>query len=165
MPYLGSREEQDKLSTWGYIYGFAGGSLLLIFHLILLLGPFNWDTDFKLAVIFVTSALWWWGFGALIFKWTPEPEIPSELEWYSLGENNFKRVMGASKLAYGQVFKTAREIRKFKVLAFFLIAYLLFYDGVNTIASMASAFGESVLRIDPSMNLSLIHISEPTRRS
>ena len=156
MPYLGSRDEQDKLSTWGYIYGFAGGSLLLIFHLILLLGPFNWDTDFKLAVIFVTSALWWWGFGALIFKWTPEPEIPSELEWYSLGENNFKRVMGASKLAYGQVFKTAREIRKFKVLAFFLLAYLLFYDGVNTIASMASAFGESVLRIDPSMNIMLL---------
>ena len=57
MPYLGSRDEQDKLSTWGYIYGFAGGSLLLVFHLILLLGPFNWDTDFKLAVIFVTSCL------------------------------------------------------------------------------------------------------------
>ncbi|MED6298204.1 MAG: MFS transporter, partial [Candidatus Thermoplasmatota archaeon] len=156
MPYLGSRDEQDKLSTWGYIYGFAGGSLLLIFHLILLLGPFNWDTDFKLAVIFVTSALWWWGFGALIFKWTPEPEIPSELEWHSLGKNNLKRVIGASKLAYGQVFKTAREIRKFKVLAFFLLAYLLFYDGVNTIASMASAFGESVLRIDPSMNIMLL---------
>ena len=151
MPYLGSRDEQDKLSTWGYIYGFAGGSLLLIFHLILLLGPFNWDTDFKLAVIFVTSALWWWGFGALIFKWTP-----AELEWYSLGENNLKRVIGASKLAYGQVFKTAREIRKFKVLAFFLLAYLLFYDGVNTIASMAIAFGESVLRIDPSMNIMLL---------
>ena len=73
-----------------------------------------------------------------------------------MGENNLKRVIGASKLAYGQVFKTAREIRKFKVLAFFLIAYLLFYDGVNTIASMASAFGESVLRIDPSMNIMLL---------
>jgi hypothetical protein len=38
----------------------------------------------------------------------------------------------------------------------FLIAYLLFYDGVNTIASMASAFGESVLRIDQSMNIMLL---------
>ena len=119
MPYLGSRDEQDQLSTWGYIYGFAGGSLLLIFHLILLLGPFNWDTNFKLSAVFVTSSLWWWGFGGLMFKWTPEPEIPSELEWHSFGDNNLKRMIGASKLAYSEVFKTFLEIRKFKVLAFF----------------------------------------------
>ncbi|CAI8367937.1 MAG: Uncharacterised protein [Euryarchaeota archaeon UBA443] len=91
-----------------------------------------------------------------MFKWTPEPEIPSELEWHSFGDNNLKRMIGASKLAYSEVFKTFMEIRKFKVLAFFLIAYLLFYDGVNTIASMASAFGESVLRINTDMNIMLL---------
>ena len=155
MPYLGTREDQDKVSTWGYMYGFMGGSILLIFHLIILLGGF-WDTNFTIAVVFVTSALWWWGFGALMFKWTPEPEIASDLEWESLGKNNFSRVVGAAKLAYGQVITTAIEIRKFKVLAFFLLAYLLFYDGVNTIASMASAFGESVLRLNPSMNVMLL---------
>jgi len=155
MPYLGSREDQDKVSTWGYMYGFMGGSMLLIFHLIILLGGF-WDTNFTISVVFVTSALWWWGFGALMFKWTPEPEIASDLEWESLGKNNFSRVVGAAKLAYGQVITTAIEIRKFKVLAFFLLAYLLFYDGVNTIASMASAFGESVLRLNPSMNVMLL---------
>ena len=171
MPYLSSRDNQDEVSTWGYMYGFMGGSMLLIFHLAILMGPFNWDTNFKLAVIFVTSSLWWWGFGALMFKWTPEPEIVSDLEWdslrgslfipytkfrISLGENNFSRFIGAATIAYGQVVTTAREIKKFKVLAMFLIAYLLFYDGVNTIASMASAFGESVLRIDQSMNIMLL---------
>ena len=156
MPYLGKREDQDKVSTWGYMYGFMGGSMLLIFHLIVLLGPFTWDTDFKLAVIFVTSALWWWGFGVLIFKWTPEPEIAEHAEWESFGKNNVQRVWGATIVAYRQVFTTAKEIRKFKVLAFFLVAYLLFYDGVNTIASMASAFGESILRLDPSMNVILL---------
>ena len=148
MPYLGGKEMQDHVSTYGYVYGFAGGSLLLMFHLVLLLGPFNWDTNFKLAVIFVTSSLWWWGFGALMFKWTPEPEIETTMEW-----DGFRP---AVKLAYGQVFQTAREIKKFKVLALFLVAYLLFYDGVNTIASMASAFGESVLRLDTSMNIMLL---------
>ena len=147
MPYLGEREDQDKVSTWGYMYGFMGGSVLLIFHLIILLGEF-WDTNFTIAVVFATSALWWWGFGALMFKWTPEPEIHSDMEWNG--------VLDATKVAYGQVIKTAIEIRKFKVLAFFLLAYLLFYDGVNTIASMASAFGESVLRLNPSMNVMLL---------
>ena len=155
MPYLGKREDQDKVSTWGYMYGFMGGSMLLIFHLIILLGGF-WDTNFTIAVVFVTSSLWWWGFGALMFKWTPEPEISSDMEWESLGKNNLLRIFGAAKIAYVQVYKTAKEIRKFKVLAFFLLAYLLFYDGVNTIASMASAFGESVLRLNPSMNVMLL---------
>nr|AIF02529.1 major facilitator permease superfamily protein (UMF1) [uncultured marine group II/III euryarchaeote KM3_157_F12] len=148
MPYLSDRENQDEVSTWGYMYGFMGGSMLLIFHLAILMGPFNWDTNFKLAVIFVTSALWWWGFGMLMFKWTPEPEIHSEMEWEGFTKT--------AKEAYAQVFQTLVEVKKFKVLATFLIAYLLFYDGVNTIASMASAFGESVLRIDQSMNIMLL---------
>jgi len=156
MPFLSDRENQDQVSTWGYMYGFMGGSILLIFHLVILMGPFDWDTNFRLAVIFVTSSLWWWGFGALMFKWTPEPEISSDLEWNSLGKNNFSRFVGAATIAYGQVAQTAREIKKFKVLALFLIAYLLFYDGVNTIASMASAFGDSVLRLDQKMNIMLL---------
>ena len=148
MPYLAEKRCMDHVSSRGYAYGFMGGSLLLIFHLIILMGPFGWDTNFRLAAIFVTSALWWWGFGMLMFKWTPEPEIPSTMEWQGLGH--------ATKMAYGQVFQTFTEIKKFKVLALFLAAYLLFYDGVNTIASMASAFGESVLRLDPSMNILLL---------
>ena len=129
------------------MYGFMGGSMLLIFHLIVLLGKF-WDTNFTLAVIFVTSSLWWLGFGMVMFKWTPEPEIASNHEWEGFAKT--------AKSAYGQVFTTLKEIRKFKVLGLFLFAYLLFYDGVNTIASMAAAFGESVLRLDPSMNIMLL---------
>ena len=147
MPYMADRRCQDHVSTWGYMYGFMGGSQLLIFHLIMLLGGF-WDTNFTLAVIFVTSALWWLGFGMLMFKWTPEPEIPATEEWQGIGKTVTE--------AYSQVFKTLQEIKKFKVLALFLFAYLLFYDGVNTIASIASAFGESVLRLDPSMNIMLL---------
>ena len=148
MPYMADRRCQDHVSTWGYMYGFMGGSILLVFHLILLQGPLDWDTNFKLAVIFVTSSLWWLGFGILMFQWTPEPEIPSNHEWEGFGKT--------AKSAYAQVFKTLKEIRKFKVLALFLLAYLLFYDGVNTIASIASAFGESVLRLNPAMNIMLL---------
>ena len=149
MPYLAPRKCQDHVSTWGYAYGFMGGSMLLIFHLIILQAPFiEWDWKFKMAVIFATSSIWWWGFGLLMFKWTPEPEIPSTMEW--------KGIKDATKIAYYQVFTTFKEIKRFKVLAFFLLAYLLFYDGVNTIASMASAFGESVLRLNQSMNVMLL---------
>ena len=38
----------------------------------------------------------------------------------------------------------------------YLLAYLLFYDGVNTIASMASAYGDSVLRLSLQLNIYLL---------
>ena len=148
MPYLADKRCMDHVSSKGYAYGFMGGSMLLIFHLIILLGPFGWDGNFRLSTIFVTSALWWWGYGYLMFKWTPEPEIPSEMEWEGLKH--------ATKVAYGQVFTTFKEIRKFKILAMYLLAYLLFYDGVNTIASMASAYGDSVLRLSLQLNIYLL---------
>ena len=148
MPYLAEKRCMDHVSSKGYAYGFMGGSMLLIFHLVLLLGPFGWDSNFRLSAIFVTSALWWWGFGYLMFKWTPEPEIPSQMEW--------EGVVSAAKVAYGQVFTTFKEIKRFKILAMYLLAYLLFYDGVNTIASMASAYGDSVLRLSLQLNIYLL---------
>lgn len=148
MPYLAEKRCMDHVSSKGYAYGFMGGSMLLIFHLVLLLGPFGWDSNFRLSAIFVTSALWWWGFGYLMFKWTPEPEIPSSMEW--------EGVVSAAKVAYGQVFTTFKEIKRFKILAMYLLAYLLFYDGVNTIASMASAYGDSVLRLSLQLNIYLL---------
>ena len=48
--------------------------------------------------------------------------------------------MNLVKFSYGQVFSTFKEIKKFKVLALYLVAYLLFYDGVNTVNGIASAF-------------------------
>ena len=148
MPYLAEKRCMDHVSSKGYAYGFMGGSMLLIFHLVLLLGPFGWDSNFRLSAIFVTSALWWWGFGYLMFKWTPEPEIPSNMEW--------EGVVSAAKVAYGQVFTTFKEIKRFKILAMYLLAYLLFYDCVNTIASMASAYGDSVLRLSLQLNIYLL---------
>lgn len=147
MPYLAEKRCMDHVSSWGYAYGYMGGSLLLLMHLgILLASP--WEINFKLSVIFVTSSLWWWGFGALLFKWTPEPEIPSEMEW-----EGFRK---AAIFAYSEVAKTFTEIKKFRILTLYLVAYLLFFDGVNTIASMASVFGEVVLRLDKKMNIVLL---------
>lgn len=153
MPYMAKKEHMDRVSSWGYAYGFIGGSTLLLVHLgVLLASPL--DSNVNLAIVFVTSSLWWWGFGAMMFKWTPEPEIPKPAEFK--GDTTFAQVLSATKMAYAQVWTTLREIRRFKVLAFFLLAYLLFYDGVNTINGMASAFGESVLRINPVMNIALL---------
>jgi UMF1 family MFS transporter len=150
MPYLADRRCMDRVSSMGYAYGFMGGSLLLLIHLAVLIGPLpeSISTDMKLSFVFVTSGLWWLGWGVPMFRNCPEPEISDPME--------YEGAIPAAKMAFKEIAKTFREIKKFRVLALYLVAYLLFYDGVNTIAAMASAFGESVLRINPSMNIVLL---------
>ena len=150
MPYLADKRAMDHVSSWGYAYGFMGGSLLLLVHLGLLLAS-PLDGKINLSLVFITSSMWWWGFGLKMFRDTPEPEIVGE-------EMSFDSVKDAVKFSFGEIRKTMGEIKKFRVLATYLFAYLMFYDGVNTINGMASAFGESVLRINPSMNIALLLI-------
>ena len=107
-----------------------------------------------LTFVFVTSALWWLGFGLPLFRNTPEPQIPKPTQYHSMSE--------AAADGIREVRKTFGEVRKFKVLAIFLASYLLFYDGINTINSMATAFGDSVLRLNPAMNFVLLLTVEIT---
>ncbi len=146
MPYLVEKEDVDHVSSWGYAYGFMGGSLILIVHLGL--GLTLGFTPTILAFIFVTSALWWLGWGYQLFLKTPEPKLPSPKEYESS--------MEAVKDGFREVAKTFREIKKYKSLSIFLVSYLLFFDGVNTIGGMAAAYGESVLRLSTTMNFVLL---------
>ncbi len=146
MPYLAEKEDVDHVSSWGYAYGFMGGSTILIVHLGL--GLTLGFTPTILAFIFVTSALWWLGWGYQLFLKTPEPKLPSPKEYESTLE--------AVKDGFSEVTKTFREIKKYKSLSIFLISYLLFFDGVNTIGGMAAAYGESVLRLSTTMNFVLL---------
>ena len=146
MPYLAEKEDVDHVSSWGYAYGFMGGSSILIIHLGL--GLTLGFTPTILAFIFVTSALWWLGWGYQLFLKTPEPKLPSPKEYESS--------MEAMKDGFREVAKTFREIKKYKSLSIFLVSYLLFFDGVNTIGGMAAAYGESVLRLSTTMNFVLL---------
>ncbi len=152
MPNLADRGSMDHVSSWGYAYGFAGGSLILIVHLLVgLTGFFGVSSPWSpwvLSFIFATSAMWWLGFGMQLFRHTPEPNIPNPKEYVSAAE--------AVRDGIREVRKTFGEIRKFKILAIYLASYLLFFDGINTIGGMASAFGDSVLRLNPTMNFVLL---------
>ena len=146
MPYLVEKEDVDHVSSWGYAYGFMGGSSILIVHLGL--GLTLGFTPTILAFIFVTSALWWLGWGYQLFLKTPEPKLPSTKEYGSS--------MEAVKDGFSEVANSFREIKKYRSLSIFLVSYLLFFDGVNTIGGMAAAYGESVLRLSTTMNFVLL---------
>ena len=50
--------------------------------------------------------------------------------------------------AYSKNFKTLKKIRKFPFLMYFLIAYLFYWDGLQTVINMSAAYFTEVLLLD-----------------
>ena len=49
---------------------------MLIAHLAILVGLRGLlEPNLRYAIVFVTAALWWWGWSLPLFKNTPEPEV------------------------------------------------------------------------------------------
>ncbi len=149
MPFLSKESSQDEISSIGTAYGFAGGSLILIIHLFFMIQSKGaiWAQSFVL----ISTAVWWFLFGLFLFKNTDEPNIHTN--------NKEKSLLGLFSLAFSQLYSTFKNIMKFKQLLIFLVAYLLFYDGVNTIASISGAYGSQVLKLPATMSAALFLIA------
>ena len=134
LPYMGETEEMDSISNKAFAYGYLGGGLLLVVHLGLVMGVTgDWVIPFCMA----TSGIWWFGFSLITFKLVPEPEIENEMDKMSF--------MDSSKFAIKEVRKTLSEMKEFKTLFFFMLAYFFFIDGINSITALAGVFGPAVL--------------------
>ena len=152
MPYLAEQNQMEKVSSWGFAYGFAGGSLILILHLVVLVtGAFGLTDAYgpwTLTFAFVTTSLWWLGFGLPFFRNTPEPKIANERSYGS--------IMEAVGDGLNEVRSTFREVKKYRILVIYLVSYLLFYDVLHTVGGVATSFAENDLRLPVLMNFVLI---------
>jgi UMF1 family MFS transporter len=133
LPHLGDNDEMDEISNKAFAYGYFGGGLLLVAHLGLILGIGDSTIPFCLA----TSGIWWFGFSLLTFKWVPEPPIENEMEKMSFKDTTI--------FAFKEVRSTLSKRKDFRTLFFFMLAYFLYIDGINTITAIAGIFGPVVL--------------------
>jgi UMF1 family MFS transporter len=154
LPTLAPSKYVNEISTKGYAYGYIGGGLLLLFHLILIQGSsiyFDSETvDLVTRLCIVSVGIWWFGWSIWTLKTVPEPPIESNSINY-----NFSTLF---LTAFSRLRQTFSEIKKFKYLFTFLIAYYLFNDGVQTVISVAGAYGADVLGVDLIFNMITILI-------
>ncbi|MGI9647913.1 MAG: MFS transporter [Acidimicrobiia bacterium] len=129
LPHIAREEDQDRVSTRGYAMGYLGGGLLLAVNaaMIFILGP---EGGARLA--FLSVAVWWAVFSIPIMRRVPEP--PSDTEELAEGET----VLSAS---FSRLKETLAQIRQFKQLFRFLIAFLIYNDGIGTIIGVAAIYG------------------------
>ena len=127
----------DSVSARGYALGYLGGGTdLILSFVIILLGPdmLGIDTGLASKIAITKSGLWWLIFSVFSFS------------RMNIVETKSGKVSIAS--AYSRNFTTLKKIRKFPFLLYFLISYIFFWDGLQTLINMSAVFFTEVLLLD-----------------
>jgi|TARA_B100001250_G_scaffold29371_2_gene24126 UMF1 family MFS transporter len=142
LPHMGTDDEMDAISNKAFAYGYFGGGILLLIHLVMTLVLVDSDGEmysWVIPSIMASSGLWWYGFALLTFKWVPEPPIENEMDSLS--------ILDSAKLAFSEIRKTLSEVPKFRTLFIYMLAYFFFIDGINTVTALGGIYGPVVLGI------------------
>ena len=149
LPQLGAAEDLDRISSRGYAYGYVGGGLLLAVHLAAILAFSDTDhVDLVTRLAIASAGVWWIAWAQWTFKTVPEPRVAKAVDRLD--------PMTAASVAFSQVRRTLRELSRFRMLGLYLMAYLLFNDGVQTVLAVAGAFGPDTLGISLVSNMGTV---------
>jgi UMF1 family MFS transporter len=127
-----TEELRDKVSSWGFAAGYASGVLMLIANLILLqnASSLGISTDLAVRICLLSSGLWWACFAVVTFvllkRRAPARAVPEGSHYVMAGLVELK--------------DSFRQLLKLRQTLLFLIAYLLYNDGIQTVISSASIF-------------------------
>ena len=145
LPEVAHPEQQDQVSAKGFMYGYAGSVILLIFSLVLIQKP-DWfgitDSTFAPRITFVLVGIWWLGFAQFTYK-----RLPNNI----FNHKPDKDYIWKGFLELRLVLKSLKEHAQLK---FFLISFFFMSVGVQTIILMAGIFGSKELGL-PTLNLIL----------
>ena len=122
----------DSVSGFGYALGYLGGALLLTVNVVMYAKPALFGLASPEAAIrasFLTVAVWWLVFALPLLRQRAPAAGPS----IGLGR--------AAREGFSELLRTFREVRKFRPVILFLLAYWMYIDGVNTIMKMAVDYG------------------------
>jgi UMF1 family MFS transporter len=143
-------DERDRVSSRGWAWGYLGGGLLLALNLGLLTLDDQIGISQGMAVrISLLSAGLWWGVFTIIpvvglrdLRGTPQPAV----------DNRPGVVMGSLT----QLSSTFRELRGYPQTMLFLLAYLFFNDGIQTVISASSVYGAEELKFSSTQLIEII---------
>ena len=137
LPHLVSTDELDRVSAAGYAAGYLGGGILLGINLLMIQQP-GWfglaDAGIGTRLSFVSVGLWW-----LIFTLPVMIVVPEPASLASRTRQRFSLRQGILGLR-----QTLRELRNYPQALLFLVAFIVYSDGIQTMIRVASIYGESI---------------------
>ena len=145
LPRLAGPDERDKVSSRGWALGYLGGGVLLLLNLIAVL-LFSIDGDDQRTLdlarwSIVSAGVWWAAFTLLPLRWLREHPV---LEVAAAGRGNVLTD------GFRQLGATLRGLRAYPLTLFFLAAFLVYNDGIQTVISLSAQFGSEELGLGQS---------------
>ncbi len=137
LPHLVAPRDLDRVSSAGYAIGYLGGGILLAINLLLIQRPQMFgiaDAGVATRLSFVSVGVWWLVFSIPLFLKVAEPAAPA-----SDSARRMTLAGGVRSLA-----QTFRELRKFRQALWFLLAFLLYNDGIQTMIRVATLYGQTI---------------------
>jgi MFS transporter, UMF1 family len=138
LPQIAPPEERDAVSSRGWAFGYLAGSLVLVVNLVLYLAHDSFGVSESMAVrICLASAGLWWG-GFTLVPLLRLRDRPSAVR------------PEATAPGLRQLAATVRDMRRHPLTLAFLLAYLVYNDGIQTVISQASVYGSEELGLSQS---------------
>ncbi len=139
LPDIASNDQQDRVSSYGWAMGYLGGGLLLLANLLLyqLRDMLGLDGTTAVRINLASAGVWWFGFS--FFTWL---RLRSRSATRGLPQGESYLTIGFKQLA-----QTFREAGRFPHTLRYLLAYLIFNDGIQTVIAASASFAAApVLR-------------------
>jgi MFS-type transporter involved in bile tolerance (Atg22 family) len=134
LPHIAREEDQDAVSTRGFALGYLGGGVLLAINVVMInvipAGTFGLPFA-GVQLSFVSVAIWWTLFTLPLLFIIPEPQTTAT---FQAGQN-------AIRVSFQRLGETLRDIRGYRHLFQYLIAFLIYNDGIGTIIGVAVIYG------------------------
>jgi UMF1 family MFS transporter len=135
--HIAEPSQYDLISGYGYALGYVGGGLLFLVNVLMTLHP-HWfglgSASEAVRWSFVTVGIWWFVFALPCAAWVRETR----------GGKGTVRMGEAVRQGLRELVSTMHELRRYRPILWFLAAYFLYIDGVNTIIKMAVDYGLSL---------------------
>ena len=142
LPGLAGPGRVGRLSGWGWALGYAGGLVCLVVALVAFVqadpAPFGLDVASAehIRIVAPLAALWFVAFGWPIFVFTPD--TPSS-----------GAPVGATlRRGAAQLWTTLRQFRAQPTIFRFLIARMIFIDGLNTLFAFGGIYAAGTFGMD-----------------
>ena len=139
LPHVARPDEMDRVSSAGYALGYLGGGVLLAVNLAWIQFPTAFGMADAAAAsrwAFLSVAVWWLLFSLPLFRYVPEPPRTLSADESS----DFSPLRGA----LGRLRVTFRDLRAYPQALLLLVAFLVYNDGIGTIARMATVYGTEI---------------------
>ncbi|MGW3556263.1 MFS transporter, partial [Streptomyces sp. NPDC000963] len=142
LPQISEPEERDAVSSRGWAFGYTSGALVLVLNLVLYSGhdSFGLTEGEAVRICLASAGVWWGAFTLVPLRRLRDRRIPPGTRERA-GE-------GSVGSGWRQLRAALKDMRRHPLTLSFLLAYLIYNDGVQTVISQASLYGSEELGLD-----------------